>query len=131
MSSFPTSAQYRQQGLDNHRIAEAAVAVCPAWATVIAFYAAVHLVNAVAAVRNRQFGVDGGHAARNGWIKIQPDLRDISKPFLQLYHDSCRIRYQCPPPNDEVLSESYFRTHALPQLVAVEERIEHILTTRI
>lgn len=131
MSFFPTSAQYRQQGLDNHRVAEQAVAVCPAWATVIAFYAAVHLVNALAAVRNMQFGVDGGHAGRNSWVKAQPDLRGIRRPFLRLYHDSCRIRYQCPPSDDEVLSEGYFRNYALPYLVSVEERIEHILTTRV
>ncbi|MDB5056178.1 MAG: hypothetical protein JWM44_4228 [Bacilli bacterium] len=67
------------------------------WIVVIAFYAALHLVEKkMLADHNQKFS---RHSQRNKLIATQRTLEDISAEYDSLFMESCKYRYDCRTPS--------------------------------
>lgn len=109
--------QHRAQADANKALALKVLDLCPAWAWVITFYAALHYVSEYAAAQGRSFT---RHSAREAWLEDSP-LRHIGWAYDRLQCFSERARYHCPPANDCVHRAEYFRQFALPWLAQIEQ----------
>jgi hypothetical protein len=89
VDTLASSIKYRQRAEENGKLAHALVNQSPIWATVIAFYSAVHYVNQYACLKGCQLR---SHPERGNYIADTPALRPISRQYnrLQEYSEACR-----------------------------------------
>jgi hypothetical protein len=116
-----TPQQHRRQAEENKASVPALIGVYPLWATVVAFYAAMHYVNQYAALTSRHFK---SHWDRQDWIQNRPELAAIVAPYLKLYENSRIARYDCPHQNHHVRKPDYIQKKMLHWLNDVVQGVD-------
>jgi hypothetical protein len=74
----------------------ALITISGAWAATVAFYAAVHLVERLAARDNRHHTRHSGLASRNSYVTSHPNHRVVASDFMALYTALLVARYDPP-----------------------------------
>jgi len=114
---MPNKANHLKTAIENHATAVDLVSRDEglAWATTIAFYAALHLVEAAFANNGDHFD---NHASRNQHLKQERSLQAIWRHYKPLYDHSLKARYLTDE-NDS--AEALIRKHL--GLNGVEDKI--------
>ena len=89
---MPNQANHLSTARENHAISLILLedGKSLAWATTIAFYSALHLVEAAFAHEGKHFD---NHPSRNQHLKTVRNLQNIWKHYKPLYDHSLRARY--------------------------------------
>ncbi len=104
---MPNKANHLSTAIENQRVACKLLDGDPslAWATTIAFYSALHLVEALFATEDRHFD---SHPSRNQHLKNTRNLQSIWLHYKQLYDYSLKARYlTSEDASAEALMQSY------------------------
>lgn len=91
------------------------------WAATVAFYAAVHLVERLAARDGRHHTRHSGQPSRNAYITAHPAHRAVAADFMVLYSASLVARYEPPAAFAEGYPTGTVRTRLIDQHLAAIE----------
>jgi hypothetical protein len=127
---MPSSAEHQEKYAENRRFLDANGGLAanePVWAAVVAFYAALHLVERLAARQNLHHTQGGAHGARRDYLKAHLQHRAILLPYRALhlaseiarYHTLNRFRQAYSP---AMVQSLLIDTH----LVAIERHVQTI-----
>ncbi len=97
------------------------------WITVIAFYAAVHYVNAYLYEKHNQYVVTrqtGGHTDRNDKIRTLPDLQQAYGAYIRLSRASHDARYT---PARALMSRTAAE-NAIQDMEDIEQIVMYLIT---
>lgn len=88
---MPSSSEHKEKAERNERFLGQLVSVDDAdWASVAAFYTALHLIERLSACDNLHHG---GHASRGAWLARHTKHRAIRHHYQALYDAAHKARY--------------------------------------
>ncbi len=123
------TADYLATGDDNRDLANAliiaATPVARDWVAVIAFYAAVHYMNAYIYEKQQHIVTpdSGGHKDRSKRVKDASDLQGVASAYIRLSNLAYNVRYE---PRYH-LSDTVART-ALRHMEAIEQVVKPLVS---
>lgn len=92
---MPTEAEHRAQALRNEQFLrglQSSSTQYADWVVTVAFYAAVHLVEA----RLAKLGIHSpDHDKRNSYVTILSEFKPVYREYMELYFFSLQSRYGC------------------------------------
>lgn len=118
---MPSSPAHRDQAQRNEQVMRDLLEAHPDWSTTAAFYAAVHLLECYAALRQQHFH---SHAQRGDWLSRQMELREMARAYVRLQGYAQITRYACPPPSHELRDPRKVETQVFGELSQIKRCLD-------
>ena len=121
---MPTPERHLEYAERNALLARRLLKAAPEWATVLAFYSALHHVERYASKER-----DGcfGHKERATYIGETGELWPIQVDYALLRTLSERVRYECPPMTNELYDVAHVEAEVFPLLSHVKDHIDYLM----
>lgn len=116
-----SSHRHHKQADANEELARELVNRAPEWSVTLAFYAALHSVDELAAYQQTGFAC---HDERNDWVYSSPELGLVRRAWYQLYAWSRIARYDCPGQANDVRKPDWVSTNAFAYMDRIRRRVE-------